>query len=57
MFIFEKIINDGEWHYVTMEMDKHNIRCTVDQQRKILNLPEETVPKFEGGLYIGGYKE
>ena len=51
----QQSLNDGKWHFVAIEMEKHNIRCTVDKERKLIDMPGKTVPSFHGDLYIGGY--
>ncbi|VDI54244.1 Hypothetical predicted protein [Mytilus galloprovincialis] len=48
-------IGDGNWHFVAIEMDIHNIRYTVDAKRHIIDMPGKQIPSFNGSVYVGGY--
>ncbi|XP_060552945.1 axotactin-like isoform X2 [Ruditapes philippinarum] len=52
-------VSNGEWHQVSIDTDQYNVRCMLDMNEKILDIPED-VPKvtlFSGILYIGGVPE
>ena len=51
----ETVLSDGKWHYVSIEMDIQNIRCSVDKKSQMLDMPDNQIPSFHGDLYIGGY--
>lgn len=49
-------VSDGRWHEVSIETDRHNIRCMLDLTEQILTVPEgvPSVAMFSGTLYVGG---
>ena len=52
-------VSNGEWHQVAIDTDQYNVRCMLDMNEKILDIPED-VPKvtlFSGIMYIGGIPE
>ncbi|KAH3733319.1 hypothetical protein DPMN_039745, partial [Dreissena polymorpha] len=56
VIVSPSVVSDGRWHEVSIETDRHNVRCMLDLTEQILTIPEgvPTVAMFSGILYIGG---
>ncbi|XP_070555549.1 axotactin-like [Ptychodera flava] len=50
-----KSLNDGNWHYVSVEYNQYHVRFTVDTVTSWFNLiKDEEFGPFTGPLYVGG---
>ncbi|KAJ8305373.1 hypothetical protein KUTeg_015918 [Tegillarca granosa] len=55
---FSRPLNTGDWQLVTVELDRYNIRCSVNSKQEMYNIPKvlSSRPTFSGVLFIGGHR-